>query len=57
MGDPFLFPLQSVESLEVLGGERLLIASDNNYPFSDGRWIARDRPDDELIVVHTPALR
>ena len=55
---PVLFPLQSVESLEVLGGERLLIASDNNYPFSDGRWIARDRPDDtELIVVHTPALR
>ena len=58
VGDPFSFPLQSVESLEVLGGERLLIASDNNYPFSDGRWIARDRPDDtELIVVHTPALR
>jgi hypothetical protein len=58
VGDPFSFPLQSVESLEVLAGERLLIASDNNYPFSDGRWIARDRPDDtELIVVHTPALR
>jgi hypothetical protein len=58
VGDPFSFPLQSVESLEVLGGERLLIANDNNYPFSDGRWIARDRPDDtELIVVHTPALR
>ena len=58
VGVPFLFPLQSVESLEVLGGERLVIANDNNYPFSDGRWIARDRPDDtELIVVHTPALR
>jgi hypothetical protein len=58
VGDPFSFPLQSVESLEVLGGERLLIANDNNYPFSDGRWIARDRPDDtELIVVHAPALR
>jgi hypothetical protein len=58
VGDPFLFPLQSVESLEVLGGERLLIANDNNYPFSDGRWVARDRPDDtELIVVCTPALR
>ena len=42
-------------SLEVLGGEQLLIASDNNYPFSDGRWIARDRPDDtELIVVIPP---
>jgi hypothetical protein len=58
VGDPFSFPLQSVESLEVLGGERLLIANDNNYPSSDGRWIARDRPDDtELIVVRAPALR
>lgn len=58
VGDPFSFPLQSVESLEVLGGERLLVASDNNYPFSDGRWTARDRPDDtELIVVRAPALR
>jgi hypothetical protein len=58
VGDPFSFPLQSVESLEVLGGERLLIANDNNYPFSDGRWSARDRPDDtELIVVRAPALR
>jgi hypothetical protein len=58
VGDPFSFPLQSVESLEVLGGERLLIANDNNYPGSDGRWIARDRPDDtELIVVRVPALR
>jgi hypothetical protein len=58
VGDPFSFPLQSVESLEVLGGERLLIANDNNYPGSDGRWIARDRPDDtELIVVRAPGLR
>jgi hypothetical protein len=58
VGDPFSFPLQSVESLELLDGERLLIANDNNYPFSDGRWIARDRPDDtELIVVRAPALR
>ena len=58
VGDPFSFPLQSVESLEVLGGKRLLIANDNNYPFSDGRWIDRDRPDDtELIVVRAPALR
>lgn len=58
VGDPFSFPLQSVESLEILSGERLLIANDNNYPFSDGRWIGRDRPDDtELIIVRVPALR
>jgi hypothetical protein len=58
VGTTFSFPLQSVESLEVLGGERLLIANDNNFPSSDGRWTARDRPDDtELIIVHAPALR
>jgi hypothetical protein len=58
VGDPFSFPLQSVESLEVLDSERLLIANDNNYPGSDGRWIARDRPDDiELIVIRVPPLR
>jgi glycerophosphoryl diester phosphodiesterase len=58
VGDPFSFPLQSVESLEVLAGEQLLVANDNNYPSSDGRWIARDRPDDtELIVIRAPALR
>jgi hypothetical protein len=32
--------------IRVLSGERLLIASDNNYPFSDGRWSASDRPED-----------
>jgi hypothetical protein len=52
VGDPFSFPLQSVESLEVLSDDRLLIANDNNYPGNDGRWVARDKPDDvELIVV------
>ncbi|WNG29338.1 esterase-like activity of phytase family protein [Cystobacter fuscus] len=58
VGDPFSFPLQSVESLEILDSERLLIANDNNYPGSDGRWLSRDRPDDtELIIVRVPPLR
>ena len=59
VGDPFSFPLQSVESLELLGGERLLIANDNNYP---GQRRPLDRtatgPDDvELIVVRRAGLR
>ena len=55
VGSRFSFPLQSVESLEVLNDNRLLIANDNNYPYNDGRWSARDRPDDtELIIVHAP---
>jgi len=58
VGDPFSFPLVSVEGLEVLDGERLLVTSDNNYPGNDGRWIARDKPDDtELIIVRVPPLR
>ena len=58
VGDPFSFPLQSVESVAVLGRDRLLIANDNNYPSSDGRWAQRDRPDDiELIIVQVPGLR
>ncbi len=58
VGNPFSFPLQSVESLALLSGERLLIANDNNYPFSDGRWIGRDKPDDtEMIIVRAPAVR
>jgi hypothetical protein len=58
VGDPFSFPLVSVESVEVLDGERLLIANDNNYPGNDGRWIARDKPDDtELIIIRVPPLR
>ena len=58
VGDPFSFPLQSVESLEILDAERILVANDNNYPSSDGRWIGRDRPDDtELIIVRVPPVR
>jgi hypothetical protein len=58
IGDPFSFPLQSVESLELLDARHLLIANDNNYPGSDGRWAARDKPDDvELIVVRVPAVK
>ena len=57
VGHDFSFPLQSVESLEVLDGNRLLIANDNNYPFSDGRWVGRDKPDDiEMIIVRVPKL-
>jgi hypothetical protein len=55
VGDPFAFPLQSVEALEYLGDRGLLVASDNNFPFNDGRWTLRDRPDDtELIVIRLP---
>ena len=56
LGDPFSFPLQSVESVLPLGGDRLLVLNDNNFPGSNGRFPGR--PDDtEGIVVDVPGLR
>ncbi|MDO9354677.1 MAG: esterase-like activity of phytase family protein [Solirubrobacteraceae bacterium] len=53
LGNPFKFALQSVESLLPVKGNRLLLASDNNFPFSNGRRAGT--PDDtELIQVQLP---
>jgi hypothetical protein len=55
LGDPFSFPFQTIESILPLSGSRLLLADDNNFPFSAGR--NPTRPDDtELIIVKVPAL-
>ena len=57
VGPMFSLPLQSVESIEVLSGGRVLLANDNNFPNDDGRWTQRNRPDDiELVVVRAPAV-
>lgn len=54
LGSPFRFALQSVESLLPVSGNRLLLASDNNFPFSNGRRAGM--PDDtEMIEVQLPA--
>lgn len=53
LGSPFKFALQSVESLLPIKGDRLLLASDNNFPFSNGRKAGT--PDDtEMIQVQLP---
>ncbi len=50
LGDPFSFPMQSVESLVVLDRNRLLIGNDNNYPGNAAR--VPGTPDDtEMIVI------
>lgn len=49
-GDPFSFPMQSVEVVVGLRDGKLLIANDNNYPGNDAR--VTGTPDDtEMIVV------
>lgn len=55
LGTTFSFPFQTIESVLPLGDNRLLIADDNNFPFSAGR--NPGLPDDnELIVVAVPGL-
>ena len=50
LGDPFAFPFQTIESLLVLDRRTLLVANDNNLPFSSGR--RPGAPDDnELIKI------
>ncbi|MFI6781537.1 esterase-like activity of phytase family protein [Micromonospora sp. NPDC050276] len=56
VGPLFSFPLQSVESVLPLGGDRVLVANDNNFPGNDGRLPGR-ADDTELIVIDVPGLR
>lgn len=56
VGPLFSFPLQSVESVLPLHGDRVVVANDNNFPGNDGR--IPGRPDDtEVIVIEVPGLR
>jgi glycerophosphoryl diester phosphodiesterase len=52
VGDPFSFPLQSVESVIPLRDGRLLVANDNNYPGSNGR--VPGSPDDTEMIIIDP---
>jgi glycerophosphoryl diester phosphodiesterase len=55
IGDPFSFPIQSFETVVLLGADRILIANDNNLPDSDGR--VPGKPDDlEAEVLWVPGL-
>ncbi len=56
VSDPFAFALQSVEVVLPLGGRRLLVGLDNNYPGGNGR--VPGTPDDtELIVIDLQRAR
>jgi glycerophosphoryl diester phosphodiesterase len=56
LGQPFKFPFVSVESVLHLGGGRVLVANDNNFPNDAGRQPGK-ADDTELIQIDVPALR
>lgn len=53
LGNPLAFPFQTIDSVLALDRRTLVVANDNNYPFSAGR--RPGAPDDnELIQVRLP---
>ncbi len=53
LGDPFAMPFQTIESLLVKDRRTLIVANDNNFPFSSGR--RPGLPDDnEIIQIRLP---
>ncbi len=52
MGETFNFPFVTIESIAVFDDNTIVVANDNNYPFSLGRHVAAGMPDDtELILI------
>ncbi|MFI5958501.1 esterase-like activity of phytase family protein [Cryptosporangium sp. NPDC051539] len=56
VGPTYSFPLQSVETILPLGGDRVFVTNDNNFPGNDGRITGR-ADDIELIEIVVPGLR
>jgi uncharacterized repeat protein (TIGR01451 family) len=58
----FVFPFQTIESVVVLDASTILVANDNNYPFSIGRPPAIDNNEiiqltlDKPLALATPVL-
>ncbi|MCY1058954.1 esterase-like activity of phytase family protein [Nannocystis sp. SCPEA4] len=50
-GGQFAMPFVTIESLVLLPADRVLVANDNNFPFSVGRHRGEMRPDDQEFVV------
>lgn len=58
LGPVFAFPFLTIETVLPMGPGRFLLANDDNFPFSVGRHLGSDRPDDtELIVIELGSTR
>jgi glycerophosphoryl diester phosphodiesterase len=54
LGNPFGVACESIEAIQVIDAERLLLGCDNNFPNTGRNPVLAD--DDELIVVRVPGL-
>lgn len=55
LGARFKFPFFTVESVAAVDDRHIVVANDNNLPFSAGRFLAR-ADDNEFILLRVPEL-
>jgi glycerophosphoryl diester phosphodiesterase len=51
LGERFAMPFNTIEDVIVLDRQTLLVACDNNFPFSVGRHKGSGKPDDDEIIT------
>jgi hypothetical protein len=51
----FTFPFVTIEDVDVVDAEHIIVANDNNYPYSMGRALGR-QDDNEFILLRVPEL-
>jgi hypothetical protein len=52
-GGRFSFPFVTIENVDVVDADHIVVANDNNLPFSSGRAIGRN-DDNEFILLRVP---
>jgi len=50
LGKRFAFPFVTIESIVVQDATHVVIANDNNFPFSVGRHVGSGQPDDDELI-------
>jgi hypothetical protein len=54
-GDKFSFPFVTIEDVDVVDAEHIVVANDNNLPYSSGRQLGKN-DDNEFILLRVPEL-
>jgi hypothetical protein len=54
-GGKFTFPFVTIEDVDVVDAEHIIVANDNNLPYSSGRQLGKN-DDNEFILLHVPEL-
>jgi hypothetical protein len=49
----FTFPFFTIEDVAMVDADHIIVANDNNLPFSAGRHLTR-ADDNEFILLHVP---